>query len=53
MGDKPEWYPLIRAARYLGVAVWDLLERPFVYVEWAIIAEAAEMEARETRHNHA
>lgn len=46
MGACPEWYPLLRAARYLGVAPWELLERPRVWVDWAGTAEAAELDAR-------
>jgi hypothetical protein len=47
MGEMPDWYPLIRAARYLGVAPWDLMEQPLYWSEWAITAEAAENEAQE------
>lgn len=41
----PDYYPLIRAARYLGVAPWELLRQPRVWQEWAHICEAAENEA--------
>lgn len=34
----PEWYPLIKAARYLGVAPWELLEQPAIWVDWALLA---------------
>ncbi len=47
MGAMPDWYPLIRAARYLGVPPWDLLQRAAVWQTWAIIAEGAENEAQE------
>jgi len=30
---------LIRAARYLGVAPWDLAERPICWQDWAIAFE--------------
>jgi hypothetical protein len=46
MGAMPEWYPLIRAARYLGVAPWKLLEQQSTWLEWALIAESAENEAQ-------
>ena len=42
----PEWYPLIRAARCLGVAPWELLEQRSTWLEWALIAESAENEAQ-------
>lgn len=38
----PEWYPLIRAARYLGVPPWQLAEMPVIWQEWALMAESAE-----------
>lgn len=38
----PEWYPLIRAARYLGVAPWELQAQPIAWQEWALMAENAE-----------
>lgn len=45
MGAMPEWYPLIRAARFLGVAPWVLLEQQSTWLEWALIAGSAENEA--------
>ena len=46
MGARPEWYPLIRAARYLGVPPWVLAEQSYVWQEWALAAEGAEIEAQ-------
>ena len=49
MGHLPPWYRTVRAARYLGVAPWDLLDRPDSY-EWeqaALIAEQGEALAQE------
>ena len=53
----PEWYPLIRAARYLGVAPWELLEQQSAWMEYALMAESAEREAeamvaRQSREKH-
>lgn len=45
MGYLPDWYPLIRAARYLRVPPWELRERPVYWHDWALIAESAENEA--------
>lgn len=45
MGEVPEWYAVIRAAKYLGVAPWELLEQPIIWKEWAVMAENAEHEA--------
>lgn len=47
MGELPEWYTVIRAARTLGVAPWDLAQRPRVWTHWALAAEAAEAKAQE------
>ncbi len=46
MGALPEWYPLIRAARYLQVAPWELAARPSLWMDWALMAESAENEAQ-------
>jgi len=42
----PDWYPLMRAARYLHVPPWDLLDKPFYWQAWALAAEQAENEAQ-------
>mgnify|MGYP003529400839 CR=1 FL=1 len=49
MGESPEWYSLLKAAKYLGVPPWDLLGKPRVWYEMALAADAAEMAA----HNDA
>lgn len=46
MGYIPDWYPLVRAARYLGVAPWDLYERPLIWQTWALMADKAEIEGQ-------
>jgi hypothetical protein len=46
MGKLPDWYALMRAARYLGVPPWQLQEQPAAWLTWALTSEAAEMEAR-------
>jgi hypothetical protein len=45
MGSIPDWYLLLRAARYLGVPPWDLIDRQTIWREWALIAENAENKA--------
>lgn len=45
MGEAPPWYFTLRAAKYLGVAPWDLAERPVWWQEIALAAEAAEADA--------
>jgi hypothetical protein len=44
-GVIPDWYVLIRAAKYLGVAPWDLLNQPGIWTSWAITAQNAEADA--------
>lgn len=50
MGECPDWYETIQAARYLNVAPWDLAERPICWREWALASARAEA-AAEVRHN--
>lgn len=52
MGDCPEWYVVIRAAKYLGVAPWELYAQPRVWMDWALDAISAESKADETRSKH-
>jgi hypothetical protein len=35
-----DWYRLIRAARYLHVAPWELAEQPVLWMNWALSAES-------------
>lgn len=45
MGYVPEWYTLIVAAKYLGVAPWDLNNQHPIWQTWAMWAKAAEQNA--------
>jgi len=38
----PGWYLLIRAARYAGVGAWELADRPAIWMNWYLSAQAAE-----------
>lgn len=42
MGELPDWYALLMAARYMHVPPWELLERSSCWREWALDAIAAE-----------
>jgi hypothetical protein len=46
MGAVPEYVPLIRAAKYLGVAPWELAERPAAWRDWALAMEHGEASAQ-------
>lgn len=46
MGEEPSWYGLLQAAKYLGVAPWDLAQRPVWWTEIALAARGAESYAR-------
>ena len=46
-GVIPDWYPLIVAARYLGVAPWTLAKQPRYWEDWALVARAAEAAAED------
>ena len=49
MGAAPEWYVLLRAAKYLGVAPWELMEQPATWMNLALAAEGAENRAERDR----
>lgn len=49
MGDVPDWYQAIAAAKYLGVAPWDLLEQPQIWTDWALSGAGAEGGARKSK----
>lgn len=54
----PDFYPFIRAARYLGVPPWDLAGIPEtrgcqVWMHWALAAERGENEAQAELHKRA
>lgn len=46
MGVQPEWYPLVRAAKYLGVPPWELARQPLYWTEVALAAMDGERRAR-------
>lgn len=43
----PNWFPLVRAARYLGVPPWELARQPVAWMSWALTAERAESEGEQ------
>jgi len=49
VGECPEWYMLLRAARYLHIAPWELMKMPVVWRDMALTAESAEIEAENAR----
>jgi len=54
VGACPPWYPLLRAARYLGVPPWELARQPVTWQRWALAAEEAEgAAARAARERNA
>lgn len=44
--DVPALYWTIRAARYLGVAPWEMVRQPLFWREWALMCESCELEAK-------
>jgi hypothetical protein len=46
MGYCPDFYPLIKAARYLHVPPWELAQQSAAWEQWALVTEAAELGAR-------
>lgn len=39
----------MRASRYLGIAPWELGKQPACWTHWALMAERAEVEARNSQ----
>lgn len=50
VGAVPSWYSLIRAAKYLHVAPWDLAQRPYFWTQLALEAAAAEQAAARAKN---
>lgn len=44
----PDWYMVIQAAKYLGVAPWELMEQSVYWRDKAAIAMTAEHNARKS-----
>lgn len=47
VGEAPDVYWLLRAARFLRVPPWDLAERRSVWTDLALATERAELAARD------
>ncbi|MGP1664830.1 MAG: hypothetical protein ACTS5I_02720 [Rhodanobacter sp.] len=41
----PDWYAVVKAAHYYGIAPWELAARPAVWTHWAVTADTAEQQA--------
>lgn len=52
VGECPDWYVLIQAAKYLGVPPWELMEQSIWWRDKALIAMSAEAQAQEWRNKH-
>lgn len=54
IGEVPAWYTLVKAARYLGVAPWDLARKPLWWTHVALASQGAEAHAaQKTRDRRA
>jgi hypothetical protein len=47
MGECPDWYPLMAAARYMKVPPWELAKQSIWWRDKALIAMTAESQAQE------
>lgn len=45
----PDWYALVKAASYYGIAPWELAEQPEAWTHWANCAASAEEQAAAER----
>lgn len=48
----PDWYPYIKAAKYLGCRPWELFDQHPAWIAWAIGGDGAEQRAREAAQRH-
>jgi hypothetical protein len=53
VGEMPGWYPLVAAARYLKVPVWELENQSMIWIHRAAASMYAEGHARETKEKMA
>lgn len=49
MGEVPDWYLLLQAARYLRVPPWDLAAKPMWWIQIALAAQGAESAASKAK----
>lgn len=49
MGELPEWYITVKAARLAGVPPWELAAQPLIWQSWIHAADIAELAARTER----
>jgi hypothetical protein len=41
----PDWYVTVQAAKWLGVAPWDLMKQPLYWTHWGLAGRSAENKA--------
>lgn len=51
-GELPETYLLVRAAKYLGVAPWELLEQPEYWLYFALEYQSVDDEVASILRKH-
>ena len=52
-GVCPDWYRLIRAAKFMGIAPWELMEQSAFWMDAALTAESAEIGAQNQQEREA
>lgn len=50
MGEPPDWYATIQAAKYLNVAPWELMEQALFWRDKALIAMTAEAQSDDIKN---
>lgn len=48
MGDCPDWYATIQAAKYLNCAPWELIEQSIYWQDKAFVGMDGESQAQDT-----
>jgi hypothetical protein len=52
MGEYPFDYVVVKAAKYLGVAPWDLIKQPLFWRQRALMFMRAEASGRKQKEAH-
>lgn len=49
MGEAPDWYLVLKVAKWLGVAPWDLARQPVAWFRMAMAAMTFEAQRANTQ----
>lgn len=50
MGEAPQWFVLMKVAKWLGVPPWDLARQPVGWYRMAVLAMSLEAQRAERKN---